>query len=89
MWCGIWYFSLRVLKCFSLMVDLKSFTVHNRRMMNSLRPFGPMTDWTEGSTLAKFSLKPFSDPSMSKPSSLVEGEEANGFLLSLEVPGLP
>ena len=71
------------------MVDLKSFTVHNRMMMNSLRPFGPMTDWTAGSTLAKFSLKPFSDPSMSKPSSLVEGEEANGFLLSLEVPGLP
>ena len=57
--------------------------------MNSLRPFGLMTDWGRGLALTKLPLEPLSDPSMSKSSSLMEGEEADGFLSSLEVPGSP
>ena len=42
---GIWKLALRVLKCFSLMVDLKLFTVHSGSMINSLSPSAPTTDF--------------------------------------------
>ena len=39
--------------------------------------------------LTKLSLESLLNPSMSNSSSLVEGEEVDGFLSSLEVLGLP
>ena len=77
---GIWYFSLRVLKCFFLMVDLMSFTVHNGRRMNCLKPSGPMMNWEGGSALTISLLfeSPF-DPSTSLSSSpSADGELEDG-----------
>ena len=77
---GIWYFSLRVSKCFFLMVDLKSVTVYNGRRMNCLKPSGPKTDWKGGSALTiSSSFKSPSDPSISTSSSpSAEGELEDG-----------
>ena len=41
---GIWYLSLSVLKCGSLILDIKSLTVHKGSRMNSLSPLVPMMD---------------------------------------------
>ena len=80
----IWYFSLRVSKCFFLMVDLKSFTVHNGRRMNYLRPSG-LNDGLgrEFSINYVLSFESPSDPSTSQSSSSsVEGELVDGTLSS-------
>ena len=45
-----------------------------------------MTDWVGGSTPTRPSVESPSDLSVSKSSSLVEGEVADEFLSSLEVP---
>ena len=67
--------ALRVLKCFSLMVELKSFTVHFGSMINYLSPLAPITDIIDCSL-------PSSEPSSGLTifiSSFVEdGEEADG-----------
>jgi len=55
--------------------------------MNSLSPSGPMTDWIGGSAPSRPLVESPFDLSVSKSSSLVEGEEADGFLSSLEVLG--
>ena len=73
------------------MVELKSFTVHNRKSMNCLRPSGPMTDWIGGLSLAmsSSSFESLFDPSTSKSSSSsVKGELADGTLSLKEVLGL-
>ncbi|KAL4620008.1 hypothetical protein ACB092_06G123000 [Castanea dentata] len=49
------------------MEDLKSFTVQRGSMTNSLRPSGPITDWTGGSTPSKLLLVD-SELSVSRPS---------------------
>ena len=85
MWSGIWYFSLSVLKCDSLMVEMKSFTIHKGSIINSLSPSVPRTDWVRGSAPIRPSVESPFDLSMSKSSSLVEGEVVDGFLSSLEV----
>ena len=87
MWTGIWYFSLSVLKCDSLMVEMKSLTVHKGSIINSLSPSGPMTDWVGGSAPTRPLVESPSDLSVSKSSSFVEGEVADEFLSSLEVLG--
>ena len=46
-----------------------------------------MTDWDGGSVPSSPSVESPSDLFASKSSSLMEGEVANGFLSSLEVPG--
>ena len=77
---GIWYFSLKVSKCFCFMVDLKSFTVHNGRRMNYLRPLGPMTDWGGVSALTKSLFESPSNLSAftsSSPSAEDELEDGN------------
>ena len=84
---GIWYFSLSVLKCDFLMVEMKSLIVHKGSIINSLSPSKPMTDWVGGSTPTIPLIKSPSDLSMSKSSSLMEGEMVDGFLSSLEVLG--
>ena len=85
---GIWYFSLSILKCVCLIVEMKSLIVHMGSIINSLNPLGLMMDWIGGSAFSRLSAKSPSDLSVSKPSSLVEGEVANGFLSSLKVLGL-
>ena len=42
---GIWYLLLRVLKCDSLIVEKKSFTVHKESITNFLIPSLPTTEW--------------------------------------------
>ena len=73
------------------MVELKSFTVHNGRNMNCLRPSGAMMDYVGGSSLhiPSSSFKSLSDLSTSKSSSSsIEGELVDGTLsLKEEVSG--
>ena len=77
---GIWYLALSV-----LIMDLKSLTVHKGSIMNSLSPSGLMTDWIGGLASSRSSLELPSGLSISKPSSLEEGEVVDGFLSPLEV----
>ena len=85
---GILNFALSVSKNFCLIVELKSFTVHNGRIMNSLRPLGPMTDWVGGSALAIWSLESsFGLFTSTSPSISEESELDNGLHSSEEVPG--
>ena len=84
---GIWYFSISILKCESLMVEMKLFTIHKGSIINSLNPSGPMIDWVGGLAPIRPSIESPFDLFVSKSSPLVEGEVADGFLSSLEVPG--
>ena len=85
---GVWYFSLSVLKCDCLMVEMKSLTIHKGSIINFLSPSGPMTDWVAASAPTIPLVESPSDLTMSKSLSLVEGEVVNRFLSSLEVFGL-
>ena len=87
MWTGIWYFSLSVLKCAFLMVEMKSLTIHKGSIINSLSPSGPMMDYVGGSAPSKPSVESPYDLSVFKSSSPMEGEVVDGFLSSLKVPG--
>ena len=69
------------------LVEMKLLTIQKGSIMNSLSPSGPMTDWDGGSVPSSPSVESPSDLFASKSSSLMEGEVANGFLSSLEVPG--
>ena len=84
---GIWYFSLSVLKCACLMVEMKSLIIHKGSIINSLSPSGSMTNWVGDSAPSNPSVESPSDLFVSKSSSLVEGEVADGFLSSLDVLG--
>ena len=66
----------------------KSLTVRKGSIINSLNPSGLMSDWVGGSAPTRPSVESPSDLSVSKSSSLVEGDVADEFLSSLKVPRL-
>ena len=69
----------------SFMVEMKLLTVHKGSIINSISLSRPMIDWVGGSSPTRLSVESPSDLFMSKSSSLVEGDVADGFLSSLEV----